>query len=175
MGEVRRTRTKGAAAGLAGGLVAAVLSGCSFFGGASAPQVKNWEPVLSPDRTKLAFETLAEKTYEIYARTLATGETVQLTKNLANDWSPSWSPQGDRLVFSSERNKNVDLYVVDLATLAETRLTDDPAEEVNPSWGADGRVYFNSNRSGAWEIYSVNGDGTDLTKITGASAPSQGG
>jgi TolB protein len=76
------------------------------------------------DGTRLAYETLAGKTYEIYARTLSTGETVQLTTNQANDWAPSWSPGGDRIVYVSERNKNVGLYVVELATLAETRLTE---------------------------------------------------
>ena len=142
-----------------------MASGCSFLGG-KGPEYTNWEPQLSPDGTKLAYESPVDGSLELFTRDLETGEEHRLTKNDADDWSPGWSPDGTKLVFASNRDKNVDIYVLDLATLAVSRVTTDDGDDINPHWGIDGRIYFNSNRSGSWEIYSIDSDGENLVKIT---------
>lgn len=141
------------------------IAGCTFFG-QQEPALTNWEPTLSPDGTRLAFESVVEKHLEIFVRDLATGSTEQLTDNAAEDWSPAWSPDGARIAFASNRDDNNDIYVLDLATRTVARVTTDRRDDINPSWGRDGRIYFNSNRSGVWEIYVVGPDGTGLTKLT---------
>ena len=141
------------------------LSGCSFLQ-QEGPELRNWEPSLSPDGETIVFESPGEKGLEIFRRNASTGETVQLTSNEVDDWSPTWSPQGDRIAFSSNREKNVDIYVIDLQTLEETRLTTHEGNDVNPHWGVDGRILFNSDRSDVWEIYSIDPQGQDLVKIT---------
>lgn len=146
-------------------VVLVLVGGCSFLQ-QKGPELTNWEPVLSPDGTRIAFESPGEKGFEIYVRDLESGTTTQLTQNEADDWAPSWSPQGDRLVFSSSHEKNVDLYITGLETLTVDRLTTHEGDDVNPFWGANGKILFNSNRSGVWEIYMIAPDGTDLTKIT---------
>jgi len=45
------------------------------------------------------------------------------------------------------------------------RLTFHQAIDTSPSWTPEGRVLFSSNRSGRFEIYVVNADGTDLKHI----------
>jgi len=142
-----------------------VIPGCSFLGG-SGPEFTNWEPQLSPDGAKLAYESPVEGSLELFTYDLQTGEEDRLTKNDVDDWSPGWAPDGSRIVFASNRDKNVDIYVLDLATLAVSRVTTDDGDDINPTWGIDGRIYFNSNRTGAWEIYSIDPDGKDLVKIT---------
>jgi len=142
-----------------------LASGCTFLQ-QKGPKLTNWEPVLSPDGTTIAYESPGEKGFEIYTCALETGETRQLTQNEVDDWSPSWSPMGDRLVFSSNRDKNVDLYIIDLVRLAVSRLTTHEGEDVNPHWGSNDKILFNSNRSGVWEIYMIDPDGSNLHKIT---------
>ncbi|RLE37356.1 hypothetical protein DRJ12_03015 [Candidatus Acetothermia bacterium] len=144
--------------------VGIILGGCSLF--QKGPALTNWEPVMSPDGMKIAFESPGDKGFEIYLRDVSSGQVEQLTKNEVDDWSPSWSPDGTAIVFISNRDKNVDLYVMDLATKNVTRLTTNEKDDVNPQWGVDGRILFNSNRTGAWEIYSINPDGTDLKQLT---------
>ncbi len=145
--------------------VLVAVGGCSFFG-REEPALTNWEPALSPDGTRLAFESLVEKHLELFVRTLATGSTEQLTENKDEDWAPAWSPDGTRIAFASSRANNNDIYVLDLSTREAVRVTTDPGDDINPSWGSDGRIYFNSNRSSVWEIYAVGPDGNGLTKLT---------
>ena len=144
-----------------------LVAGCSF--GSKEPPLGNWQPALSPDGTTIAFASPGTKGFEIYTQSLATGERRRLTENEVDDWSPSWSPQGDRLVVVSNREKNVDLYVLQLDTLAVTRLTSDAGDDVNPTWGANGKILFDSNRSGSWEIYMIDPTGENLTKVTGTA------
>jgi TolB protein len=150
---------------VAGLCALAGIAGCTFFGD-RAPEFTHWEPDLSPDATTLAYESPVDGTLELFTRDLATGEQRRLTENDVEDWSPSWSPNGDWLAFASSRDKNADVYLLELESLEVTRLTTHEDDDINPSWGADGRIYFNSNRSGVWEIYAIDPDGSQLAKIT---------
>lgn len=144
----------------------ATLAGCSFFGGDGGPAFTNWEPELSPDGRMLVYESVFGETLELFSFDLEIGEERRLTENEVEDWSPSWSPDGDRIAFASNRDENVDIYVLTFETKEAQRLTTHEADDINPSWGVDGRIYFNSNRSEVWEVYTIDPDGSNLTKIT---------
>jgi len=147
-----------------------LVSGCSFFGG-DKTDYTYWEPELSPDGQVLVYESEADESLELFLRRLETGEEQRLTQNEDPDWAPTWAPSGDRVAFASSRDKNVDIYILDLADLSIARLTTHEKDDINPDWGSDDRIYFNSNRSGAWEIYAIDPDGQSLVKITQAAAP----
>ena len=152
-------------------LLVGFVSGCTFFGG-DEPDYTHWEPVLSPDGRSLVYESPTEESLELFLRDLETNEERQLTQNEHPDWSPTWAPTGDRIAFASSRNENVDIYVLDLEDLSVVRLTTHEGDDINPDWGIDGRIYFNSNRSDAWEIYAIDPDGESLVKITQVAEPS---
>lgn len=148
-----------------------LVSGCTFFGG-DEPDYTHWEPVLSPDGRSLVYESPTEDSLELFLRDLETDEERRLTQNEHPDWSPTWAPTGDRIAFASSRNENVDIYVLDLESLSVTRLTTHERDDINPHWGIDGRIYFNSNRSDAWEVYAIDPDEGALVKITQVTEPS---
>ena len=119
----------------------------------------------------------------LYSRDTDTGETTQLTNNadkfdpLIQDVNPAVSPDGSRVVFVRTADFSPDgLYVANTdGTGVPARLTDDPAmAEVEPTWSPDGRkVGFVAyptdeygNREGSSEVYVVDADGSDRTKIT---------
>lgn len=141
------------------------ISGCSLFGGDDT-QYTHWEPDLSPDGRFLAYESTSDPSLEIFTRELSTGAIRRLTNNDVPDWGATWSPDGTRIAFTSSRDDNVDIYVVDVVSLAVERLTTHEKADINAHWGTDGLVYFNSDRSGNWEIYTVDPDEKQLTKLT---------
>ncbi|HZD03373.1 MAG TPA: hypothetical protein VE173_00600, partial [Longimicrobiales bacterium] len=58
-----------------------------------------------------------------------------------------------------------DLWTFDLDTDEAVQLTDHPRTDRDPMW-IGGRIYFDSDRTGKLNLYSVNPDGSDLTQLT---------
>ncbi|HXI20481.1 MAG TPA: hypothetical protein VNH46_05325, partial [Gemmatimonadales bacterium] len=58
-----------------------------------------------------------------------------------------------------------DLWVFDLASHAATNITNNPWTDRDPMWIGD-RIFFDSDRSGTLNLYSVKPDGTDLAQLT---------
>ncbi len=157
--------------GIAAGVVLLLITGCDFFGGQEETYTY-WEPSVSPDGSKIAYESTADSSIELFTLDLTTNAERQLTNDEYTDWSPVWSPDGSRIAFASSRDKNVDIYLLDVDTLGIVRLTTHEADDINPDWAADGLIYFNSNRSDAWEIYSINPDTLDLRKVSSIDSTS---
>ena len=99
--------------------------------------------------------------------------------NLTNDpgWDglPDWSPDGLRIAFASDRNGNREIFVMDHDGENQTRLTVDLREpnfprvqgDQNPAWSPDGsRIGFDSDRKGHREVYVMDRDGQNPTRIT---------
>lgn len=70
-------------------------------------------------------------------------------------------------------NRSDDVWVQDLATKGITRLTDTDlkdyknfTQDVYPMWGADGRIYFSSERSGIFNIWSIAAAGGQPQQVT---------
>jgi WD40 repeat protein/WD40 domain-containing protein len=85
--------------------------------------------------------------------------------------SVSWSPDGSRLAVAADG-----IFVLDLASATCTRLRDDLSDG-SPSWSPDGtRIAFSSRRDGTSDIYVMEADGSNQTRITrstsGAGGPS---
>ena len=55
-----------------------------------------------------------------------------------------------------------------------TRLTDTPGYDAEATIGSDGRIVFTSVRDGDMEIYSMNGDGSDVRRLTHRQGPDGG-
>ena len=154
------------------GTLLLAAAGCTLLGGGESVELTYWEPALSPDGTTLVYESPVDDQLELYTQDVATGTTRRLTENDGDDFSAIWSPDGTAIVFASGRDDNYDIYVLLIDDLTMTRVTTDEASDINPFWGNDGRIYFNSDRTDTWELYSVNPDGTDLARITGTASGS---
>ena len=98
-----------------------------------------------------------------------TGEPTWLTRGDRRIRSAFPSPDGSQVVFTERRNQE-DLFVADVATGQVRSITDDSAFDRGPTWSPDGeRIAFFSNRGGAWGVWTIRPDGTDLVRaVAGA-------
>lgn len=86
---------------------------------------------------------------------------------------PRVSPDGRRIALDIRGSENRDIWIIDLERNRLARMTTDLAEDSLPQWSRDGRrVYFSSNRSGDFDIYSQAADASDAAQEV-VSAPGQ--
>lgn len=88
---------------------------------------------------------------------------------------PTWSPDGKRVAIQVgryDRNDHskdrADIWIVDVASGAKTNLTpaDDAWLDETPSWSRDGTIVFQSTRSGRFEVWRMNADGSGAVQLT---------
>jgi len=79
------------------------------------------------------------------------------------------SPDGRWLAFTGETPQE-DLYLLEIETKLLRRLTADAYKDRGPSWNPDSdRIYFFSDRSGRYQIWSMSSDGSGLEQVTAVS------
>ena len=80
------------------------------------------------------------------------------------------SPDGTRVALERYTNSRRNIWILDLKRLTQTQLTDGPTEDNLPLWSADGqRVFFASNRSGNFDVYSQAADGASSATLVFAA------
>jgi Tol biopolymer transport system component len=104
-----------------------------------------------------------------------TGRT-QVTQGPGAKFDSSWSPDGRRLAFTSDQDDpnpascspcNYEIYVIEADGQNLTRLTNSPGLDEAPAWSPDGtKILFESARSSPVDIYSMNADGSGVTRQT---------
>lgn len=85
------------------------------------------------------------------------------------DTSPAFSPDGRRIAFSSTRDGagsgNAEIYVAQRDGSDIRRLTENSAIDTSPTFSPDGnRIAFVSARAGGVHLYTMDVDGSDLTR-----------
>lgn len=97
-------------------------------------------PAVSPDGTRIAFESDRDGNYEIYVIDARGGNPVRLTTDPARDLAPAWSPDGRQLVFTSDRDNraSADVYRMNADGSGVERLTSDLSNWA-PQFSPDGQ------------------------------------
>ena len=141
------------------------------------PGSQDVHPTRSQDTAYYAFATnrWEEGRWEIAVGTTDGTRVQRLTYNTGNDRNPVWGPEG-LLVWESDRDGNPELYMADLEGTGEPiRLTNDPANDVFAYWnpnlgGCDqeqgAELVMQSDRDGEWEIYLLDVETMEMTKLT---------
>ena len=147
------------------------------------PQHDN--PAWSPNGEQIAFAytpaNLFFEYYDLYSLSLESGITRKLTKDNAVNRFPFWSPDSKRIVFSrgmldSDTSfTSFDLYLINTDNAELTKITHTPLlSEMHPAWSPNGKkiVFSGFDVSGVEkkenniDIYIMDEDGTNLTKLT---------
>jgi Tol biopolymer transport system component len=120
----------------------------------------------SPDGTKIAFTRyLPGSTYdgELFVMNADGSNQVNLSNHPGMDYVWSWSPDGTRLIANRDE---AGIYVINVDGSGLIFLTG-PDSFGPVSWSPDGtRIVFTSWRDGNDEIYIMNADGSNQTRLT---------
>jgi Tol biopolymer transport system component len=148
----------------------------------------DYNPMVSPDGTKVVFASDRDGNSELYLFNLgSTAEPARLTDtlNCANQY-PTWLPDGSGLVYESNcQGGNFEIYRAGLSytqdklnelTVAKlispvpgesTRLTANTSDDRYPRVSPDGTlIAFTATRDGNPEIYLMRSDGSASGRIT---------
>ena len=116
----------------------------------------------SRDGRSIVFMSDRDGGFDAYTAPATPGAAAERLTRTGSTWFPVFSPDGAALAFHVGR----DVHTMPAAGGAMRRLTTDPANGMYPSWSPDGRrLAFMSWRNGRTEIFTMNADGSDQTKL----------
>ncbi len=99
--------------------------------------------------------------------------TTSVLRAAKADWAnPQFSPDGRKLALDISDGKQRNIWVYEWARDTLTQLTFEPSQDKGPIWTPDGRrVLFSSDRAqpGVSNLYWVNADGGEVTRLTNSS------
>lgn len=124
----------------------------------------NGSPTISPDGTKIAFESTRHGTGDIFVMDADGKNVTRVTSDPANERNPVWSPDGEYIAFASSGEGDWNIYVMRSDGTQRRRLTFDSQAENFPAWSPDGSMiaYSGTPASGGFygEVFVVDVLGT---------------
>ncbi|MEO8570913.1 MAG: hypothetical protein ABI553_04365 [Chloroflexota bacterium] len=124
------------------------------------------KPSWSPDGQQIAFRTQRDGNDEIYVMNADGSCQRNLTNSSPDDRSPAWSPDGRTIAFDHFFTDTIqDIALIEVDDAQVRRVTKRSGEY--PSWSPDGgQLAFASARTGHYEVYVINRDGTNERRLT---------
>lgn len=126
-------------------------------------------PAWTPDGKSIIFASDRTGNWELFSMSDTGASVKQLTERPTTyDTFPAISPDGKTIVFSSQvpgRNEG-EIYAIAVDGTGLTRLTSTVAMNNLPTWCPDGRIVFVSDRAGNDDIWIMNRDGSNATRLT---------
>lgn len=118
----------------------------------SGPDDDIRRPRLSPDGTRLVYQTFANGSWDIGLMNVDGSGRRLLTDGPHDHRTPEWAPDGDAVFFASDRSGNYDIWVLFPEANAMAPVTSHPADDYAPSFAATG-LAFVSERAGNPGLY----------------------
>ncbi len=126
-------------------------------------------PHVSPDNSRVAFDTLGRNGWDVRMYSLDLGRMVSFPGGTAggSNHAPAWSGDGTKLAFSSARSGHPEIWVSDDSGGSMHRITSF-GTETSPTWNpkTNSQIAFVSGRTGEPQIYVMDQDGSNVQRMT---------
>lgn len=107
---------------------------------------------------------------DVYTMNADGSGVTQLTNSPGEDRGNSWTSDDEKIVFHSARDRDqshtFDVWVMDADGSNQEKLFVNGSAAYVCGDSETGRIVFNSNRTGAFEISTMNIDGSDVQQVT---------
>jgi TolB protein len=127
-------------------------------------------PRISPDNSRVAFETVGPHGWSVRMFSLDLGRLVRFPAGVGGslNMDPSWSSNGNEIAFSSARTGESEIWIADEDGGNLRRITALPGPNVQPCWNpkTNAQIAFVSGRTGEPQIYIMNSDGSQPQRMT---------
>ncbi len=142
------------------------------------------QPSWSPDGSQIVFHSTRYGRYNILRMNADGTGRVPLTDFALpyDSLHPRWSPDGTKILFITNRTggNGIHIWVMNADGTNQVQLTTSiptpsgsPSGDIEPAWSPDGsKIVFRSDRNGVAnpEIYTMNADGSNQTRLTNNTA-----
>lgn len=138
---------------------------------------QSWDPAWSPDGRRIAFASYPEdfKHLDTMVSTIYVADRDGRKRRLLATFPgliqlSRWSPDGKYLAYQTYTGgEDANIILIEAAsgeikTITHHKL---PFLDEAPSWLPDGRLLFQSNRTGKFEVWMMNADGSGARQVTG--------
>lgn len=137
---------------------------------------RDWFGAWSPDGARVVFGSDREGDENIYIMNTDGSGLLQLTDDPEDDFHAMFSLDGESILFVSERDValttgEIGLYWINPDGSGLRRFVDGDVFAGDPMYSADGQqIAYMSNEEGDWNIYVMDADGSNVTRVTDSSA-----
>ncbi|MGA9533226.1 MAG: hypothetical protein WBR18_10965, partial [Anaerolineales bacterium] len=114
------------------------------------------DPAVSPDGKLLAYRSHRDGQWDLYVRTLSTGQLRRLTDTPGYEGRPTWSPDGKWVAYEAFTSGNLDVWILPIDPgRTPVQLTSHPGIDREPTWDPSGgrKIAFVSDRDGTPDIF----------------------
>jgi Tol biopolymer transport system component len=131
----------------------------------------NIQAALAPDRTRVAFSSNRNGSFDIYVMDADGQNLRRVTTSPGNEGEPAWTPDGARIVYTATTGTTAQIAIMFADGGDNRTLTIAAGGNHSPSVSGDGRtIAFVSARDGNHAIYTMNLDGSDQRRLIKNSA-----
>ena len=142
---------------------------------------ENYYSGWTPDGKKMSFLGHGGGVLGLYVANPDGSDEKLLTPNIYYTSLYDWSPDGESFVATMKLEEGApsDLYIFNPSTKVLKKLTSEGVGSgkvpSGPNWSPDGeKIIFSSGRSGDWEIYIMNSDGSNQINLTNSPGSNEG-